>query len=169
MSGTTILLKILLQICSRWLVKMFSLQPKTYNACHLSSAKNFCKQFRNLDPDQDWQKSGPDRVQTVGNPKRFFRNLSILKKINSWQFFWKFKPEGRNHKYIKGKGLFLFYLFFTSQSTIFQLCRDGASCVEIVLSKNKCVLLKDTTQQHWWSSNPRLLESNTLPLSHCAP
>ena len=29
---------------------------------------------------------------------------------------------------------------------IFQLCWDGASWVEPVLSKDKCVLLKDTTQ-----------------------
>ena len=30
---------------------------------------------------------------------------------------------------------------------------------------------KDTTQWHWWGSNPRPLglESSTLPLSHCPP
>ena len=61
--------------------------------------------------------------------------------------------------------------FFTSQSTVFQLCWDGSSRVEPVLSKNKCVMLKDTTQQPWWGSNhqPLGLESSTLPLSHCAP
>ena len=37
-------------------------------------------------------------------------------------------------------------LFFTPQSTIFQLCRYRSSWVEPVLSKDKCVLLKDTTQ-----------------------
>ena len=36
--------------------------------------------------------------------------------------------------------------FFTSQSTTFQLCRNRSSWVEPVLSKDKCVLLKDTTQ-----------------------
>ena len=41
---------------------------------------------------------------------------------------------------------FLFVWFFTSQSTILQLCRDRSSWVEPVLSKDKCVLLKDTTQ-----------------------
>ena len=43
--------------------------------------------------------------------------------------------------------------FFTFQSTIFQLCRDATSWVEPVLSKDKCVLLKDTTQWHMWGSN----------------
>ena len=33
-----------------------------------------------------------------------------------------------------------------SQSTIFPLCRDWSSWFEPVLSKDKCVLLKDTTQ-----------------------
>ena len=35
--------------------------------------------------------------------------------------------------------------FFTSQSTFFQLCLDGSSWAEPVLSKDSCVLLKDTT------------------------
>ena len=37
--------------------------------------------------------------------------------------------------------------------------------------KDKCVLLKDTTQWRWWHSEPRPLglESSTLTLSHCAP
>ena len=35
-------------------------------------------------------------------------------------------------------------LIFMSQSTIFQLCRDGSSWVEV--NKDKCVLLKDKTQ-----------------------
>ena len=42
--------------------------------------------------------------------------------------------------------LFCLILFLTSQSTIFQLCRDGSSWVEPVLSYDKCVLLKDRTQ-----------------------
>ena len=42
--------------------------------------------------------------------------------------------------------LFCLILFLTSQSTIVQLCRDGSSWVEPVLSYDKCVLLKDTTQ-----------------------
>ena len=48
--------------------------------------------------------------------------------------------------------LFLF-LFFTSQSTIFQLCRDESSWVEPVLSKDQCVLLKDKRQ--WQIENTR--------------
>ena len=57
--------------------------------------------------------------------------------------------------------------FFTSQSTIFQLCRNGSSLVEPVLSKDKCALLKDTTQWRLWGSNPQplILVSSTLPLS----
>ena len=53
-----------------------------------------------------------------------------------------------------------------SQSTVFQLCRDGSSWVEPVLSKDKCILIKDTTQWGRWGSNllPLCLESSTLPL-----
>ena len=43
--------------------------------------------------------------------------------------------------------------FFTPQSTIFQLCQDGSSWVEPVLSKDQCVLPKDTTQWRRWGSN----------------
>ena len=54
-----------------------------------------------------------------------------------------------------------------SQSTIFQLSRDGSSWVEPILSKDKCALLKDTTQWCRWGSNPQLLDlqTHTLPLS----
>ena len=37
-------------------------------------------------------------------------------------------------------------LILLSQSTIFHLCRDGFAWVEPVLSKDYCVLLKDTMQ-----------------------
>ena len=47
------------------------------------------------------------------------------------------------------------YNLYVPQSTIYQLCRDGSSWVEPVLSKDKCVLLKDTTQWHSWGSNPQ--------------
>ena len=40
----------------------------------------------------------------------------------------------------------LFDLILKSKSIIFQLLRDGSSWVEPVLSRVKCVLLKDTTQ-----------------------
>ena len=67
--------------------------------------------------------------------------------------------------------VFFPFWFFTSRSTIFQLCRDWSSWVEPVLNKHECVLLKDTTQWHWRGSNPWLLclESSTLPLNRCAP
>ena len=57
--------------------------------------------------------------------------------------------------------------FLTSQSTIFQSCWDRSSWVEPVLSKDKCVLLKNTTKSHQRGSNlrPLGLESSTLPLS----
>ena len=58
--------------------------------------------------------------------------------------------------------------FFTSQSTIFQLCRDGSSWLEPVLSKDKCVLFKDTTQWGQWGSNPWPLVSSQA-LYQCAP
>ena len=62
--------------------------------------------------------------------------------------------------------------FFTSQSTIFSICRDGLpGPVEPLLSKYRGVLLKDTTHWRRWGLNPRPLglESSTLPLHHCAP
>ena len=49
----------------------------------------------------------------------------------------------RNHFWFIGVCLIW---FFTSQSAIFQLCQDGSSWAEPVLSKDKCVLLKDTTK-----------------------
>ena len=60
--------------------------------------------------------------------------------------------------------------FYTSQSTIFQLRCDGSSLVKPVLSKDNCVLLKDTTQWCRWGSNmrPLSLESSTLLVSQCA-
>ena len=69
------------------------------------------------------------------------------------------------------KPCFCLIWFFTSQSTIFQLCWEGSSWVEPVLSKDKCGLLKVTKKWHPWGSNqrPLSLPSNTLPLSHCAP
>ena len=72
---------------------------------------------------------------------------------------------------LTGGSRFCLIWFFMSQSTFFQLCRDGPSWVEPVLSKDICVLLNDTTQWRRWGWNPRLfgLESSTLPLSHCAP
>ena len=50
--------------------------------------------------------------------------------------------------FIKIGAVCIYYclLIFMSLSTIFQLCRDGSSWDEQVLSKDKCVLLKDTTQ-----------------------
>ena len=52
--------------------------------------------------------------------------------------------------------LFCLIWFYTSQSTVFQLCGDGTSWVEPVLSKDKCVLLKDMMQWCQWGSNPGL-------------
>ena len=67
--------------------------------------------------------------------------------------------------------LLFVYLILYVPSTICQLCGNGSSWVEPVLSLDQCVLLKDTTQWRWWSSNPwsLRLESSSLPLSHCAP
>ena len=61
--------------------------------------------------------------------------------------------------------------FFTSQSTIFQVCWDGSSWVEPVLSKDKCILLKDTTQWLRRGSNlqPFGLESITLHWASALP
>ena len=60
-----------------------------------------------------------------------------------------------------------------SWSTIFLLCQDGftASWVLTSTNGNLCVLLKDTTYCSVWGSNPEPLnlESDALPLGHCAP
>ena len=80
-----------------------------------------------------------------------------------------FLNENLQHQYfIK---MFCLIWFFTSQSTIYQLYRDESSWVEPILSKDKCVLLQDTTQWCRWGSNPQSfgLKLSTLPLSHCAP
>ena len=56
----------------------------------------------------------------------------------------------------------LFVWFITTQSTSFQLYRHGSSWVEPVLSKDKCVLLKNTTQWRRWGSNPLPLGKQQL-------
>ena len=49
----------------------------------------------------------------------------------------------------------LIWFFRSYWLNIFQLCRDGSSWVEPVLSKDKCVLLKATTQWRRRGSMPR--------------
>ena len=62
-------------------------------------------------------------------------------------------PFWHNWKMMTGTFDLILYI----QSTLFQLCRDGSSWVEPELSKDKRVLLKDTTQWQQWGSNPRRL------------
>ena len=64
-----------------------------------------------------------------------------------------FKLSPANSQYLpylyyrSQKGLItLFDLIIYVPVNNFQLCQDGSSWVEPVLSKDKCVLLKDTTQ-----------------------
>ena len=61
--------------------------------------------------------------------------------------------------------------FLTSQSIRFQLCRDGSSWVEPVVSKYQCVLVKHITQWRRWGYTRELLgiESSIVRQSHCAP
>ena len=65
----------------------------------------------------------------------------------------------------------LFDLIFYVPSIIFQLNRDGSSWVEPVLTKDKCVLLKDHNAVMPLRLEPSSLRSqaSTLPVSHCAP
>ena len=47
-----------------------------------------------------------------------------------------------------GKGnLYILFDLIMSQSTIFQLCRDGSSWVEPVLSKDKCIVFASKSTQ----------------------
>ena len=70
---------------------------------------------------------------------------------------------------------FCFVWFFTSQSTIFQSCRNGSSWFEPILSSGSCVLLKDTTQwlSRQWDSNLQLFDPQSIAmlyqLNHCPP
>ena len=68
-------------------------------------------------------------VNIVIKPLDYESNAVVLqaKEGKSWQFC-------------------LFYFVFYVPSTIIQLCRDGSSCFEPVLSYDKCVLLKDIMQ-----------------------
>ena len=56
-----------------------------------------------------------------------------------------------------------------SKSTIFQLCGDGSSWVELELSKDKCSRTQhnDSGEAGTWGSSVR--SPSTLPLSHCDP
>ena len=63
----------------------------------------------------------------------------------------------------------LFVLILYVPSTIFQLNRDGSSCVEPVLSWDKCVLLKDhkavtPVRLEPAASQSRVKQSTTEPL-----
>ena len=65
----------------------------------------------------------------------------------------------------------LFDLILYVQDKNFLVTSGWVFLIEKVLSKDKRVLLKDTTQWRQWGSNlrPRGLDSSTLQLSHCAP
>ena len=69
--------------------------------------------------------------------------------------------------------LYCLYWGLTSQSTIFQSCRDGAIASWVLTSTlgRKCVLLKDTTRWPLWesTSGPLDSESDGLPLGHRTP
>ena len=57
-----------------------------------------------------------------------------------------FSSRGQNLCHLLHLIICLFDLILYVPVNIFQLCRDGSSCVKQVLSKDKCTLLKDTTQ-----------------------
>ena len=69
-----------------------------------------------------------------------FVKLSLFKNVHF--------PMDPKHHVIKGLHCCCFMLFDSLRPSqqIFQLCRDGSSWVDPVLSKETCVLLKDTTQ-----------------------
>ena len=64
--------------------------------------------------------------------------IIYIKNINAG----KANPRKRHACNLWTMCLFILVWFFASLSTIFQLCGDGSSWVEPVLSKDKCVLLK---------------------------
>ena len=63
----------------------------------------------------------------------------------------------------------LFDLILYIPSTIFQLYRDGSSWVEPVISKDKCVLLKDHNESDAGEARTRGPSVSSLALYHCAP
>ena len=76
------------------------------------------------------------------------KKLSLL-LLTVQNIFGDFLPLFEQYMSMKIENHFCFVClirFFTSQSTIFQLCQDRSFWVEPVLSKDQCVLLKDTTQ-----------------------
>ena len=108
-----------------------------------------------LDPDQARQNVGPDLDPNC---------------LTLWWYFWKFfwKKWFRWGRTDIDVPLFCMIRILTSQSTIFQLCRDRSSLVEPVFSKVKCFLLKNTMQYCRRDSNrqPLCLKSSPLLLSH---
>ena len=56
--------------------------------------------------------------------------------------------------------------FFTSQSTFIQLCPGVSSCFELVLCKDKCVLLKEITQRRRWAARTRGPSVSSQALYH---
>ena len=65
----------------------------------------------------------------------------------------------------------LFDLILYVPSTIFQLCRDGSSWVEPVLSwiNVSCSRTQHSDAGEAWTCSPSVLSQALLPLRHCAP
>ena len=112
---------------------------------------------------QQFNRGGGPGTQNFSMGDPFFRG-----RMSLGQFLWNpiphvifhWDPDSLLHQdpslpRVSAVSGFVCFLFFTSQSTIFRLRQDGSSCVEQVLSQDKCFLLKDTIQWHRWGSNPR--------------
>ena len=76
-----------------------------------------------------------------------------------------------NKVYYKGTALYFDLILYVPVSNFSVMSgRVFLGWTSTKLSKDKCVMIKDTTQWHIWGlMRPRSLETSNLPLSHCAP
>ena len=66
-----------------------------------------------------------------------------MASVAGWPFLGGYSDDSL---FVIARIVCLFDLILYVQSIVYQLCRDESSWVEPVLTKDKCVLLKDTTK-----------------------
>ena len=99
-----------------------------------------------------------------------FHMLSKYKFLKIWLIRITFRYSSMDGAKTSTFHVCLFDLILYVPVNTFSVISGQVAWVEPELSKDKCVLLKDTTQWRWWDMEPWPLglESSTLPLSHSA-
>ena len=98
-----------------------------YKCIQVHLRLDFTMEATTTNPDQTWEQS----------------DLSL----NCLQDYLRTLADKRRQQVGKFVCLFFYLILYNFQQFFMQLCPDGSSWVEPVLSNDKCVLLKDTTHR----------------------